>query len=76
MLLASLCRAETWVLVDTRRQTLTVLDDLRVLEHFDRVALGVAGAGIKHRRGDDKTPLGTFRVAWFNPAADSASLSG
>lgn len=67
MLLASQCRAETWVLVDTRRQTLTVLDDLRVLEHFDRVALGVAGAGIKHRRGDDKTPLGTFRVAWFNP---------
>lgn len=66
MLLASLCRAETWVLVDTRRQTLAVMDGIRVLERFERIALGVAGAGLKERRGDDKTPLGTFRVGWFN----------
>ncbi len=60
-------QAETWLLVDTREQTLSVMDGIRVLEHFDRVALGAAGAGLKHGRGDGKTPLGTFRVSWFNP---------
>ncbi|ANG65055.1 hypothetical protein A8C75_01570 [Marinobacterium aestuarii] len=58
--------AEVWVQVDTKAQTLQVLDDERVLDRFDRVALGVAGAGLKQRRGDDKTPLGSFRVGWFN----------
>lgn len=60
-------QAETWVLVDTKKQTLSVMDDLRVLDHFDRIALGAAGAGLKRYRGDGKTPVGTFRVSWFNP---------
>ncbi len=58
--------ADIWLQIDTRQQTLKVLDGERVLESFNRVALGVAGAGLKLRRGDDKTPLGTFRVGWFN----------
>lgn len=71
LILGFLCapavRAETWVLVDTRKQTLSVMDGIRELEHFDRVALGAAGAGLKRSRGDGKTPLGTFHVSWFNP---------
>lgn len=69
VLWGSLCgngAAEVWVQVDTQTQTLQVLDGERVLDRFDRVALGVAGAGLKQRRGDDKTPLGSFRVSWFN----------
>jgi murein L,D-transpeptidase YafK len=58
--------AEVWLQVDTRAQTLKVLEGDQVMESFDRVALGVAGAGQKRRRGDDKTPLGSFRVGWFN----------
>ncbi|UTW10533.1 L,D-transpeptidase family protein [Marinobacterium rhizophilum] len=65
--LAGSAVAEVWVQVDTRAQTLQVLDGDRVLDNFGRVALGVAGAGLKLRRGDDKTPLGSFRVGWLNP---------
>ncbi len=64
--LSSSAEAQVWVQVDTKAQTLQVLDGETVLDRFDRVALGVAGAGLKQRRGDDKTPLGSFRVGWFN----------
>lgn len=57
-----------WLLVDTRQQTLTVLAGQgQVIKHFPYVALGRGGSGGDRRRGDGKTPLGTFRVAWINP---------
>jgi hypothetical protein len=31
-----------------------------------KVALGSSGAGLKFARGDNKTPLGVFRVGWIN----------
>ncbi|WP_169434516.1 L,D-transpeptidase family protein [Marinobacterium rhizophilum] len=58
--------ADVWVQVDTKAQTLQVLEGDRVLDNFSRIALGVAGAGLKLHRGDGKTPLGDFRVSWFN----------
>ncbi len=64
--LAGSAAGEIWVQVDTKAQTLQVMEGDRVLDNFGRVALGVAGAGLKLRRGDDKTPLGSFRVSWFN----------
>ncbi|RUQ30853.1 MAG: L,D-transpeptidase [Candidatus Competibacteraceae bacterium] len=56
----------SWLLVDTKADTLTVMNGNRPVESFRRIALGSSGAGIKDRRGDNKTPLGVFRVGWIN----------
>jgi len=59
--------AEPWLLVDTKADTLTVMKGTRPLEVFHNIALGIRGAGIKYRRGDEITPVGKFRVGWVNP---------
>lgn len=56
-----------WLLVDTRADRLTVMGAQGPLEVFEPIALGARGAGLKQRRGDDLTPLGSFRVGWINP---------
>jgi murein L,D-transpeptidase YafK len=59
-------RSDPWVLVDTRRDILAVMHGSQAVEVFYHVALGTAGAGIKHQRGDNVTPLGVFRIGWVN----------
>lgn len=61
--------AEPWVLVDSQAKTLTVMGESGPLTVFDNVALGVRGAGRKRYRGDETTPLGSFKVTHFNPAS-------
>ncbi len=56
----------SWLLVDTKADTLTVMQDNRPVEVFRQIALGTSGAGMKLRRGDNKTPVGVFRVGWVN----------
>ena len=58
--------ADPWLLIDTRADRLTVMGARGPLEIFHNIALGTRGAGIKKQRGDDITPLGSFRVGWFN----------
>jgi len=58
---------ESWLLVDTRADTLSVMQGNRPVEVFQQIALGASGAGVKTRRGDNKTPIGVFRVGWINP---------
>ncbi|MHB1677440.1 MAG: L,D-transpeptidase family protein [Sulfuriferula sp.] len=56
-----------WVLVDTKKITLTVFSaDDHVIARFPNIAIGSGGAAEKHLRDDDTTPLGTFHVAWIN----------
>lgn len=69
LLLCASVSAEPWVLVDTRADKLTVIDENGPLEVFDNIALGVRGAARKHRRGDETTPVGSFKVTHFNPAS-------
>lgn len=59
-------RSGTWLLIDTKADTLSVMHGERPTKVFKGIAMGSSGAGIKARRGDNKTPLGTFRVGWFN----------
>lgn len=59
-------RLERWVLIDTRSKTLVVMEGNRPIEIFPKIALGTSGAGVKFVRGDNKTPVGTFRVGWIN----------
>lgn len=55
-----------WVLVDGRAKTVTVVDNGAPLAVFEHAAFGTRGVGTKHRRGDDTTPLGEFRIGWIN----------
>lgn len=57
---------EPWLLVDTKADQLIIMQNNHPLKTFDQIALGSSGAGFKSRRGDNKTPLGVFRVGWIN----------
>lgn len=59
-------RSNPWVLVDTRRDTLSVMNGNRPIEVFYHIAIGSGGAGQKRWRGDEVTPLGVFRIGWIN----------
>jgi len=52
----------SYLLVDTRRDTLSVMRDGRIEKSFENIAFGSAGAGRKRRRGDDITPQGRYRI--------------
>jgi len=56
----------SWLLVDTKADALIVMNGNRPVESFRQIALGSSGVGIKFKRGDNKTPLGVFRVGWIN----------
>ena len=57
---------EPWLLIDTKADKLMVMQYNHPLEVFQSIAVGSSGAGLKYRRGDNKTPLGVFRVGWVN----------
>lgn len=57
---------DIWILVDTEKLTLEVRDDDRTLVSFSGIAIGRGGTGQYKRRGDKRTPLGWFQVAWVN----------
>jgi len=57
---------QPWLLVDTKKDTLVVMKGNQQLKTFPHVALGSSGVGVKYRRGDNKTPVGVFRVGWIN----------
>ena len=44
---------------------MTVLKGITPVEQFKNVSIGRNGAG-KKQLGDDKTPLGKFRIGWVN----------
>ena len=56
----------SWLLVDTRKDTLMIMQGNQPVKTFPQIALGSSGAGVKSGRGDNKTPLGVFRVGWIN----------
>ncbi len=55
-----------WVLVDTGAHTVSVIQGGTVRVVFRHIALGRGGVARVHYKGDGRTPLGTFRVAWIN----------
>lgn len=56
----------TWILIDSRRETLSVMQEKSPLKVFQNVAFGSSGVGRKQRRGDNVTPRGTFSIGWAN----------
>lgn len=53
-------------MVDTKRDALILMQGARPVKTFSRIAVGSSGVGVKAGRGDNKTPLGVFRVGWIN----------
>jgi len=57
---------DTWLLIDTTSHGLHVMTDDQPVESFERIAIGRRGASFDKQRGDDKTPLGEYRIGWIN----------
>ena len=84
--------AEVRVVIDTASDTLQVLKGDKVIRTYENIAIGRYGKTYFKIRGDNKTPLGKFRIGWSNkktryhrflgltypdlPAADRALVDG
>jgi murein L,D-transpeptidase YafK len=55
-----------WVVVNTSRETVSVLNDGQTVLQLKGAAIGRGGTGKLHVQGDGRTPLGNFRIAWIN----------
>lgn len=53
---------QIWILVDTEKLTLTVMDGDRVRRTYENISIGRGGTTQDKRRSDDKTPLGEFHI--------------
>ncbi len=53
------------ILIDTKALTLKVLQGDREMLTFSDIAIGRYGTSLDRRRGDSKTPLGHFIIAWI-----------
>ncbi len=53
------------IFIDTDKRTLEVLQGDRVLATFNEIAIGRFGKTYFRTRGDNKTPLGNFRIGWI-----------
>ncbi len=58
---------DEWLLVDTDKHTLQLFDGERRVLQFEGISIGRGGSGHYRLKGDERTPLGKFRVAWLNP---------
>jgi len=58
--------AEIWVLIDTKAKLLNVMQGEQVMAVYKNIAIGRNGAGKNRIKGDDKTPLGIYRIGWIN----------
>ena len=83
---------EIRVFIDTESDTLQVLNGDTVIKSYENIAIGRYGKTYFKVRGDNKTPLGKFRIGWTNgnthyhrffgltypdlPAADRALVDG
>jgi hypothetical protein len=54
------------IIVDTRAETLTVMRGDTVITAFPDIAIGRYGKTYFKRQGDNKTPLGNYRIGWIN----------
>jgi murein L,D-transpeptidase YafK len=53
------------IVIDTKALTLQVLQGDRKILTFSDIAIGRYGVSLDRRRGDSKTPLGHFIIAWI-----------
>lgn len=54
------------IIVDTEAETLTVMRGDTLIKTFPGIAIGRYGKTYFKRQGDNKTPLGNYRIGWIN----------
>jgi murein L,D-transpeptidase YafK len=59
---------DIWILVDTEKMVLSVLEGNQVRRKYDAIAIGRAGTTLNKKMGDSKTPLGYFRLVRIEPS--------
>ena len=65
-LLAGTARAgDIHLLVDTAAATLTVMEEGTEVRTFEDIAIGRFGTTRYKKRGDNRTPLVTYRIGWI-----------
>jgi len=62
----SMAQSAAWLLVDTDKKWIQVRQGGRIMAHFPHIALGRNGVGYKQKKGDNITPLGSYRVSRKN----------
>ena len=60
--------SDIWILVDTREKVLSVLEGNSVRRTYKEISIGRAGATLNKISGDNKTPLGDFRLVRIEPS--------
>jgi murein L,D-transpeptidase YafK len=60
---------DTWILVDTKSETLSVFRGGELVQRFHGIAIGRGGLSTDRTRGDGTTPLGTFHISRIHPSA-------
>jgi murein L,D-transpeptidase YafK len=76
--LPGLCVADPDVelVIDTHTRNLEIKKGDETLEVLEHVVIGRKGAGTKEHRGDDITPLGTYRIGWVNDKSSFRKFFG
>ncbi|MGH7282969.1 MAG: L,D-transpeptidase family protein, partial [Polyangiaceae bacterium] len=57
----------TRIVIAKTAHTMDIFDGEKPLAHFS-VAIGPGGPGVKHRQGDDVTPVGRYHVVSRSPS--------
>jgi hypothetical protein len=58
---------EIWIAVDTSKLKLSIMQNDKTKLVFDNISIGRFGASQSRMKGDNQTPLGTFRISWIKP---------
>ncbi|MEY4769138.1 MAG: hypothetical protein RL637_1777 [Pseudomonadota bacterium] len=67
---------EIWLLIDTHKMSIEVKRGEQTIATLSDIAIGQSGAGAKRHRGDNITPLGEYRIGWFNPRSQFHKFYG
>ena len=59
-----------WLLIDTKKLMVEVKQGSKTIETYNNIAIGRNGSAHKSQRGDDITPLGTYKISWVNEDSD------
>jgi murein L,D-transpeptidase YafK len=59
-------RDDVWLVVDTEHHLLDVMQGDELKQTFENISIGRGGSAWARVRGDHKTPLGNFHIAWVN----------
>ncbi|SJM92004.1 ErfK/YbiS/YcfS/YnhG family protein [Crenothrix polyspora] len=61
----SVADSDIWLLVDTAARKIEIKKGERTLETLYKIAIGRGGAGHKTHRGDNITPMGSYKIGWI-----------